>query len=1562
MQLTDQLTAILWRAGYAVEPPSLAAAFQVERYARKQAPGQRGLFNEADHPRGKPDNAGQFTEKESGQKATPPDAGRGVQQGRKSKGEMSTDEFNAERQRLTDEFKRLHAEHGGNPSAMRNPDVLKAWRELEDWGDVDIGHKPAIARVKQEKEHAAKLAAIPTITYDDITSEGWDMLHAGLATEAVARKMAVGMEGIEGREYGIMERGSGKWQMASRAKPKDQAQPDRTQQAAALMSNWHPPEDATPAPTGERATFTPIKGGMLFHGSTAPDDAEYINADADGVVWMTDSFDEAEGYARGGHLGGAKQGTPRVIRFDVGPGEMVNITDEINEEITEGDGKFKAIFDKARQSGAKYAYIEHPSFYSDRESQRVIVALDPDDQLPPARRGWTLDGRRWRNQNRYSLASSFQSEMSRRVVRYKTTKGAGFWSQFTEGFKQGLGGGRFEEQLHPRGGKGTKKGGKFVKKGSGGGGPAAAKPGKQPKAVAPQPEGKQQSIVVNGYKYDVAQHGKNWFAKSSDDKKAPWRKVSDKHVGKITDELSRQQFETKQRAADQIKRRQASHSRFILDAIKAGPKNGNALWKAMGIPKDDFLDAYFLLADAGKIQQSDDGAISLIAKTPKEKAQPKQSAKQTKRQQLNELLYGKQTPTGPKPKLAGQLTKKQRDFYAQAITVKEMTPEQRAEQTAAELAKKLEAATRSKEAATEWTKAKNQEAKQTISRVAAEHQLPEQALMGQAEQIAADKNIRIGDWNDAYSNAISQSHLTEQDVADIENAGFDYAGRDKLFKTHPELANKLNGFEATARSVAASHPGLIGNYDFGQSGDVDTNDLSENLWDMLRNGKQREFSPYDEDIAQEAASKMLSATKPKEPEYEELDLTLDDEPENPSLDIPDWLADAGEEDSTPRRKTDEELEMEEFRRPGRPIRYAFDFQAEWEARAVRYARKAAKDQRGFVWTEEDESKHPRDEDGKFAEKGSGGEKSPYQQRLDVISSVLGNYIDHPYTAEEVARTIGGRWDTNSITGKIKDEMALGDDEAKTVAREIVEALHEHYKQQGREFPHHMDWKRTPEQITIDMAETARKNKEEKKKENMAAVAFGEKHWKEPPPPTNVTPKQYAAMQIKQRLVEVQKDYDKIAAVNGAMHRLENDRSDEAYEERIKLVAKIDSPAFRKLCQKYPYQWNAEGVDLRKGSKGYKAVAYWEAGEVVAKVKKELEDRLTDGDLEYYTGQSGPKWNPTREHAELIEKAVSYGGNVPNEVVRAYAYENWMPSIYLNQLRKEDIVDSWEKYSEGKVHQWKRDELLAAQKHYEPQIAAMMENVAKTYPKEVDHEASEVRWAEAKHSDLLKKIKGNEASPEIAKEFEGVVSALSETRQKYDKVKREAGQKWMESLLPKETADVSIEISDHMTPEGLVNVGRGLKFLQKAIGKSHGKIVAKITPIDPARSRGGRAYASGNEMALTPNEAAWVVIHEFGHILDNQQGKALAQMSKTFGIESIKASKQKIAWLGGGHEPDEFGAKDKLVDGYAGKWYEYDSSEVLSMGLQSMYEDPIGFYRDCPDHFKYTMAAIHGLIL
>jgi hypothetical protein len=621
----------------------------------------------------------------------------------------------------------------------------------------------------------------------------------------------------------------------------------------------------------------------------------------------------------------------------------------------------------------------------------VAHAIEHYDETKEATEAAEREARKERK-NRYALRDVIQTELNRRysVVRYK---GAGFWSEFTRGFAQGMGGGRFEEAKHPRGGKGTQKGGQFVSKGQGGGGPAKGKQSKAPNAPPPaQPAGSYRSINVNGSRYDVAQKGKDWYARPQGKQKEAWKRVNPKSVAKITDEIARQDFDQKQRVAMQAKRRLASHSRFILDAIKAGPKNGAALWKAMGIPKDDFLDAYFSLADAGKVKQDESGAISLIAK-----AAPK--------------------PRERKNWWKGDLSR----FQEQLKVVQTLPPEEAA---AAKAAKKKEA-----EAREEHRKAGNKEA------AAGKRQETMQKADDIAKQLGVSTKTLLG-----FSREITDAKIREwepMEGARREGCKLLNLDADKAWKQE----DRIVGLDEVGPEIAMmpEFRGVLGNYNaenetLNANQSARTEEVQERLMDLIRGGPIPKPGLYDEDTLNEAAEYIENSRKEQEQPDNDLGSLGASEADDPppeddgqGVDMPeDWLS-PSEEESVP------------FAKPGRPQRYslAHAFRAEWdrrnhEATVQRYALLfreyyARGGQRAFVWTEEDEAKHPRDEEGQFAEKWEGerstdkAEQQKQQQTnetpetppsppppIDVASQHL-SYSEERHAAHKLGLDISRGW-------------------------------------------------------------------------------------------------------------------------------------------------------------------------------------------------------------------------------------------------------------------------------------------------------------------------------------------------------------------------------------------------------------------------------------------------------------------------------------------------------------------------------------------------------------------------
>jgi hypothetical protein len=140
-------------------------------------------------------------------------------------------------------------------------------------------------------------------------------------------------------------------------------------------------------PAGGRATFKPEAGGRLYHGSRDTGDFK------GGELYLVDHYDEAVGYAEGKALTGhGPESDAHVATVSLPRGKAVDINDEVNEAIMEGDDLEAALatgFARARAAGALYATYTHPSFSSDRE-QNVTVLLDPKKAKRVG--GWYLRG------------------------------------------------------------------------------------------------------------------------------------------------------------------------------------------------------------------------------------------------------------------------------------------------------------------------------------------------------------------------------------------------------------------------------------------------------------------------------------------------------------------------------------------------------------------------------------------------------------------------------------------------------------------------------------------------------------------------------------------------------------------------------------------------------------------------------------------------------------------------------------------------------------------------------------------------------------------------------------------------------------------------------------------------------------------------------------------------------------------------------------------------------------------------------------------------------------------
>lgn len=162
----------------------------------------------------------------------------------------------------------------------------------------------------------------------------------------------------------------------------------------------------------------------------------------------------------------------------------------------------------------------------------------------------------------------------------------------------------------------------------------------------------------------------------------------------------------------------------------------------------------------------------------------------------------------------------------------------------------------------------------------------------------------------------------------------------------------------------------------------------------------------------------------------------------------------------------------------------------------------------------------------------------------------------------------------------------------------------------------------------------------------------------------------------------------------------------------------------------------------------------------------------------------------------------------------------------------------------------------------------------------------------------------------------------------------------------------------LDPDFIKNVRTGTDQIEKMVNLKD--IDGMNIPIKMLPPEMDRAYATGDgRLFLTKDVDPAVVIHEFGHKLESSvpeiHNEALSFLERRTAGEEAKS----LIELTGvkSFSADEIAKKDKFMDPYIGKLYNHEATEVVSMGMQYMYERPVEFAIKDPDHFNFILKVM-----
>lgn len=517
------------------------------------------------------------------------------------------------------------------------------------------------------------------------------------------------------------------------------------------------------------------------------------------------------------------------------------------------------------------------------------------------------------------------------------------------------------------------------------------------------------------------------------------------------------------------------------------------------------------------------------------------------------------------------------------------------------------------------------------------------------------------------------------------------------------------------------------------------------------------------------------------------------------------------------------------------------------------------------------------------------------------------------------------------------------------------------------------------------------------KENADRIAWAKERIDNPPPPEQVTAQQWAAIKCLRRLRELEPALEKLRAIDDLKTYAHNhgpygdDPKKLTEEERREVWAKIDkmeeSRTIRKLRREFWSPWRSE---KRKIPTADEALQYAEF------LARDLNNRLTWGTFSVSVNEQEryryrDVIDPLTEHANAVRAAMETGKPVANEVAADYQYQDWCPASYRSQAMIVEWQRVWDATYRSGSGELQRAELSHALTQAKPELDKILA-AAEKIDTELWEAAKRRRSNEDWHSKAVKRLgdlqdaveeecaRTNVATlptdhplmADVQKQFDIVSSRADNLRQaRLDELeaKRLASDKFLSQILPAgDVAKVTVLESPHLDEKGKQNVGVASRFLSRILA-GQGTIELKTMPIDQSRKMGERACAHGGEaMEIAPNETVETIVHEAGHNIDTLRGTN--QLSKVFAMRALAESGQKLRHMGSGYEPDEFGNDDKFWRGpegrpdyaaYCSKYYHSQVSEVLSMGVQYLYQDAWGFYVNSPEHFRYVLAVLHGLV-
>jgi hypothetical protein len=246
---------------------------------------------------------------------------------------------------------------------------------------------------------------------------------------------------------------------------------------------------------------------------------------------------------------------------------------------------------------------------------------------------------------------------------------------------------------------------------------------------------------------------------------------------------------------------------------------------------------------------------------------------------------------------------------------------------------------------------------------------------------------------------------------------------------------------------------------------------------------------------------------------------------------------------------------------------------------------------------------------------------------------------------------------------------------------------------------------------------------------------------------------------------------------------------------------------------------------------------------------------------------------------------------------------------------------------------------------------------------------------SKHFDKEKAVAEAKASVEaLTKEWEGLVKAKTDAKAGRDDFRKQAHAKLRDLIAAPEPLEIKANGLDaHPVENVRADMKTGLDFLAGIVGRGGmadfpAFNLTHDTTDAIRRGHGSAYYRSGTHAVnMTDGSGAGTAVHEMAHGLEynlpGAQAACKAFLEHRVGNEPLQQLNK--AKPGSGYADWEKGRMDKFDAAfgqsgwYVGKEANGDATEILSMGVERLFEEPASFAAKDPEYFTFVVGVLNG---